>query len=392
MIHRMLHYPAGWEWQILQQPRVQPSASTEQIDTDSKQSEITTIYDVKRKLPKCAAWLDQCEESSYSQFRVQEHNELGPILYGTLMVQLSDDRHDIQPFYYWMSRHELITLHTDMRLPLRLQSIAHTSKYELCSNAPEAFMIMLSSLIDVIHTGLEQFGNQLAELEASIRFRQPAHQLEAIIERRYDLVHWSQLFVPARELFGAAKETFIHELAQADSFKRTEHKLERMETLLNHYSSEIDTLISMDEAMSSFHGNDMLKSLLTAAILLIPAGIATILWGFMSSKINGQEQIWWLAVVIPFVIMLTTFLYIRLGHRKASKAENKQRRQLRSTPALVEAEGEALSRAQHRKKNEKQRSRRNRPAEPLHTQRASLNSALSHAGETPLRSKKKGKP
>src|SRR5690606_8730760 len=98
-----------------------------------------------------------------------------------------------------------------------------------------------------------------AELEASIRFRQPVHQLEAIIERRYDLVHWSQLFVPARELFGAAKETFIHELAQADSFKRTEHKLERMETLLNHYSSEIDTLISMDEAMSSFHGNDKLK-------------------------------------------------------------------------------------------------------------------------------------
>lgn len=334
MIHRMLRYPSGWEWHVLQQPKrlnmqqeplpsrksmpTQTGAMLEKqrIAAEAEMQELQRyqeqVLELKRMFPASASWIDDCMDKQSNQITVLEYAEDGPLMYGTLMVQITEEPADVGAFHFWLTRKQLITIHDDMRLPLRLQSGLHTSKLDSCGTAPEAFFIMLGVLLDAFHMGLDGFEKRLGELEQIMRSSNRTGLIDDIFERRYDLLHWTHLFTPIREIQSAAKEAFMDELAATDSFQRMEHKLERVETLLRQYAFEIDTLISMDSAISNFRGNDIMRTLTIFTVLFLPATLAGTLWGTNFIKLPWKEEPWGLTALVTAVIVITTFIYIWL--------------------------------------------------------------------------------
>lgn len=320
MIHRMLRFPAGWEWHVLQQARQQPYpkeqlpsrkyAMNQEQETDAQFEQ--HVDELKRLFPECASWIDACEDRQVNQIAVGESQESGPLLQGTLMVQVSESRTDIQPLHFWITRQRLITMHPDLRIPLRLQSMALNQKYDECRLAPEAFCLMLCAVLDILHAGLDDFEHSLGELEAAMRVKNRAGLIDAIFDRRYDLLHWNHLFLPIQELRDASKEAFMNELEATEAFTRITHKLERIDTLLKHYSLEIDTLISMDDAISSFRGNDIMKTLTIFTVLFLPATIIGTLWGTNFKWLPWENHAWGFIGMISLVIIITLALYLWL--------------------------------------------------------------------------------
>ncbi|MCA0756670.1 magnesium transporter CorA family protein [Paenibacillus sp. N4] len=334
MIHRMLRYPAGWEWHVLQQARQQaprqeplPSRKHTQKQPSAAQGGQAAVKaalivekssgdrgndELKRQFPECRDWIDDCADRRNNIITVGETEGLEPLLFGTLMFQVSEDQSDVQPFHFWLSRERLLTMHDDMRLPLRLQSVQHTSKFESCGSAPEALFVMVGIILETFHEGLDGFEKRLGELEATMRRENRTGLIDIIFERRYDLLHWSHLFIPVRELHGAAKEAFMEKLTETDGFKRITHKLERIDALLKHYALEIDTLISMDDAISSFRGNDIMKTLTIFTVMFLPATVASSLWGTNFNKLAWKEEPWGFPVMIVTIFVITIVIYVWL--------------------------------------------------------------------------------
>ncbi|MFF2886579.1 magnesium transporter CorA family protein [Paenibacillus sp. NPDC057967] len=334
MIHRMLRYPAGWEWHVVQQARYEsldqqplPSrkaAARGQVSPELKRakpkpsmSETQTqaeehIAELKGEFPECAIWLDECQGRRTNHIYVDDQPDIGPLICGTIMIQVTEDQSDVQPFHFWLSGTRLITMHEDMRIPLRLQSGSYTLKYDECQIAPEAFFIMMGVLLKTFHNGLDGFERRLGELEKTMRQRNQTGLLDVIFERRYDLLHWSHLFIPLREVYGAAKESFTDTLEEKEAFIRITHKLERIESLLKHYALEIDTLISMDDAISSFRGNDIMKTLTIFTVLFLPATIAGSLMGSNFDKLPFKNHPWGFAAMVISIFAITIGIYIWL--------------------------------------------------------------------------------
>ncbi|CAM4020164.1 magnesium transporter CorA family protein [Paenibacillus alkaliterrae] len=334
MINRMLRYPAGWEWHVLQQAKQQPSRQEALPSRKHTQKQSTAARDeqravnaaanmekiaaeqraeeLKTQFPECASWIDECTGRRNNMISVGEAPNSDRLLYGTLMFQISEDQSDIQPFHFRLSQTRLITMHDDMRLPLRLQSVQHASRLEGCDTAPEALFVMLSIILETFHEGLDGFEKRLGELEAAMRRENRTGLIDVIFERRYDLLHWSHLFIPVRELHGAAKEAFMGELTDTDGFKRITHKLERIDALLKHYALEIDTLISMDDAISSFRGNDIMKTLTIFTVLFLPATIAGSLWGSNFNKLPWKDHPWGFTGMLAILAVITILIYIWL--------------------------------------------------------------------------------
>lgn len=336
MVHRMLRYPAGWEWHVVQQARYSPldqkplpsrktSAKQAAVEAgaakrkarNSKQEhaeeqEYNQVMAFIRQFPECGSWMNESLARTANHISVDDLPDVGPLLCGTLMIQVSEDPSDVQPFHFWLSRNRLVTMHEDMRLPLRLQTGTHADKYEECILAPEAFFIMISVVLETFHAGLDGFERRLGQLEKTMRIQNRTGLLDVIFERRYDLLHWSHLFIPIRELHGAAKESFTDQLADKDAFIRITHKLERIETLLKHYALEIDTLISMDDAISSFKGNDIMKTLTIFTVLFLPATIAGTLMGSNFQWLPLRDHPWGFALMITGVSAITAGIYIWL--------------------------------------------------------------------------------
>ncbi|MDQ8738494.1 magnesium transporter CorA family protein [Paenibacillus sp. LHD-38] len=334
MIHRMLRYPAGWEWHVLQQARQQPprneplpSRKDAQKHTNASREEQRAVKAITRKeqdaaeqhtdelkhlFPECASWIDECSGRRTNMISVGDASHSKKLLFGTLMFQITDDQADVQPFHFWLTEDRLLTMHEDMRLPLRLQSAQHTSKLDSCATAPEAFFIMLSIVLDTFHAGLDGFETRLGELETTMRQENRTGLIDIIFERRYELLHWSHLFIPIREVHSAAKEAFMNDLTDVDSFQRITHKLERIDALLKHYALEIDTLISMDDAISNFRGNDIMKTLTIFTVLFLPATIIGSIWGVNFEILPFKDYKWSFAAMIAVISIITLFMYIWL--------------------------------------------------------------------------------
>ncbi len=334
MIHRMLRYPSGWEWHVLQLAKQQavrqepmPSRKKSRKLAASAREELRASHaaakkeqeaaqgqadELKRAFPETASWIDECAGRRTNQITIGESQESGHLLYGTLMFQVSEDQTDVQPFHFWLSRKKLLTMHDDFRLPLRLQSEEHETKLTGCGTAPEGLFVMLSIILETFHEGLDGFESRLGDLEAAMRQANRTGLIDVIFERRYDLLHWSHLFIPVRELHGAAKEAFMEVLADTDAFKRITHKLERIDALLKHYALEIDTLISMDDAIASFRGNDIMKTLTIFTVLFLPATIISSLWGSNFINLPWKDEPWGFAVMITVVAVITVVIYIWL--------------------------------------------------------------------------------
>lgn len=334
MIHRMLRYPAKWEWHVLQLERP-PMETAEELprrkdsrkkDEKSKASMTFTAPPVteedieeqmacKRLLPECASWLDECWGRKTNQISVAHLAAQGTVVSGTLLLQASEQMTDVQPFHFWMTEDKLVTLHDDLRFMIRLQDDTVTSRLTESASAPEALFIMLGQLLKPFHEGLDGFETRLGELEQAMRVSNRTGLLDVIFERRYDLLHWSHLFIPVRELYGAAQEAYMDKLTDTDVFKRTTYKLDRIETLLKHYALEIDTLISMDDALSSFRGNDIMKTLTIFTVIFTPATVIGALWGTNFNPLPWAEHRLGFVGMCAAIFLITVLIYLWLWQK-----------------------------------------------------------------------------
>ncbi|MFC4779583.1 magnesium transporter CorA family protein [Paenibacillus sp. GCM10023252] len=348
MVHRMLRYPAGWEWHLLMDRQQSSQAelprrvqATAREFEDHVRKQVQQVEDqqaerkeqrlaMKRLLPECALWMDACEGRTSNQITVAQQQGGQSVLYGTLMYQGSEQLTDIQPFHFWLSPSRLVTMHEDLRLTIQLQNDEHTDKLQRCGSAPEALFIILGAMLDVFHQGLDGFETRLGELETTMRVRNRTGLMDDIFERRYDLLHWSHLFLPVREVHGAAKEAFLEGLTGSESFERISHKLERIEELLKHYALEIDTLISMDDAIANFRGNDIMKTLTIFTALFTPATVVGALWGMNYKVLPWAQEPWGFPFMCGIVIIFTSGIYawlwkkgwtgdLLIGHKKQRK-------------------------------------------------------------------------
>jgi hypothetical protein len=133
--------------------------------------------------------------------------------------------------------------------------------------------------------------------------------MNVIFERRYDLLHWNHIFVPIREIHGAAKEAFMSALTEREEFKRAEYKLARIEELLEHYASQIDTLLAMDEAIASLRGNDIMKTLTIFTALFTPATVIGGIWGMNFNRIPWAREPWGFGAIALLIVVTTAAIY-----------------------------------------------------------------------------------
>jgi Mg2+ and Co2+ transporter CorA len=231
------------------------------------------------------------------------------------MLQASEQQTDVQPFHFWLTEDKLVTLHSDLRLMIRLQTDIVASRLTDCNTAPEGLFVMLGHLLEPFHEGLDGFEKRLGELEQSMRISNRTGLLDVIFERRYDLLHWSHLFIPIRELYGAAQEAYMETLTDTDVFKRTTHKLDRIESLLKHYALEIDTLISMDDALSSFRGNDIMKTLTIFTVIFTPATVIGALWGTNFNPLPWDTHRLGFIGMCVVVLIITLLIYLWLWRK-----------------------------------------------------------------------------
>lgn len=243
-----------------------------------------------------------------------------PVLYGTLrpLTDFVPKPHqaDYPRLHFHVTKLRLITvIPASSGLDIRLEESPWAQRLERCSSAHEAFYVLLCSLVDSLHTALDGYEARLQELEQSMQQRNRKLIADRLMERRHELIRFSLALTPLRELADAARESFLDEPGDLPECRRLSLKFERIERLLCRHESHIDTLLHMEEVVSSVRGNEIMKTLTIFTVLFTPATVIGALWGMNFDLVPLAEWPSGFAAACTVVLLLTVVIYAWLWRK-----------------------------------------------------------------------------
>ncbi|AWB47044.1 magnesium transporter [Paenibacillus sp. CAA11] len=293
----------GWTWVDLKAPSWDDPKIRELIETYPETEEwirdITTI------------------ETNYLSVRFPGHDN--PQIFGSLLYSIKEkinDSAECEQFHFFVSRKLLITLNLDDHTRFIMNSRERLDMLANCQLPIDGMFVLCRTILHYFHTGLDRFELNLREVEELMRERNEKNIMEQIMEARFELLFWSNLFIPYLELITGAREAYMEELDKSIYFKRFYYRAERMETLFSHYEKEIDTLIMIDDAVSGVRGNEIMKTLTIITAIFTPATVIGAIWGMNFDYLPWIHQgTWGFVLIMGITLGFTLGLYLLMWSR-----------------------------------------------------------------------------
>lgn len=290
----------GWKW----------------IDLNIENWDMAEVKGLEELYPLADEWLKEIPrvETSYLSVRLMDNDR--PIIFGSLLYSVKleiDSSESCSKFHFFLSDDVFITINLDENTRSIMTSDERMKILRRCSHPRDGCFILVRTMIHYFHTGMDNFEANLRRVEDIMRKRNKKNIMDRILNARFELLYWHNLFIPFQELLTAAREAYLEEIDSSVYFKRYFYRLERVEQLFIHYEREIDTLISIDDAISAFRGNEITKTLTIIASIFTPATVIGAIWGMNFDYLPWiKTGVWGFALVSALIILSTVALGIWL--------------------------------------------------------------------------------
>jgi Mg2+ and Co2+ transporter CorA len=160
---------------------------------------------------------------------------------------------------------------------------------------------------------IDQFEEKFHTLIWSIRKRNKTGILDQVYHRRYELLLWKNLLIPIKELKMAIEETNFPGSNKGGIFYCTCKRIERAMVLLNEYEHEMDSIINLEEVISSHRGNEIMKTLTVITTIFTPVMAFGALWGM---NFKHMPEIEWRFGYLLSITLITVSTFLLYGYLK----------------------------------------------------------------------------
>ncbi|MGW9530433.1 magnesium transporter CorA family protein [Paenibacillus terrae] len=289
-------FHGGWEW----------------WDIGAIDWQDPVIQELKEKLPQVREWLDKVEDIPSSFISVRFLDGVQPLICGSLIYSIQeeiDSQRDCSKFYFLVLGQKLVTLNLDQNTREIMHTVERQKMLDQCESAADGMFVLARAVLHYFHTGMDKFEINLRKLEENMEKRNARTLMDSILNARFELLYWSNMFIPFSELVTASREAYLDELEENRFFKQLLHRVNRMEGLFRHYEKEIDTLISIDDAISAFRGNEITKTLTIVTAVFTPATVVGAIWGMNFENLPWIKTGWGFTVVIAATLLSMVGMY-----------------------------------------------------------------------------------
>ncbi|PGY12554.1 magnesium transporter CorA family protein [Bacillus sp. AFS031507] len=255
-------------------------------------------------------WLEQLQEHKTNFLRIKTLDNGSKVVTGSLIYQQNfEEELDYKIFHFYVSTEQLITV------DLRLSSFKHIHTEDLLrlidrtENPVDGFLIFLGELMNEMLYEIDQFEDALKTLIWSVRKRNETSILEKIYTQRHELLVWKNLLIPIKELKMGIEEINLNEVSTGDIFKTTCKRIDRAVELLNEYEHELDSIINLEEVISSHRGNEIMKTLTVITTIFTPVMAFGSLWGMNFKHMPELEWKFGYTMSVILIGVSTILLY-----------------------------------------------------------------------------------
>lgn len=291
-------FAGGWTWYDLQ------------IDD----WDAPLMGELRNQFPYTGRWFDYASTlkgKNYLSVRFPEG--INPIMIGSILYTVTteiDDEKKNEQFYFYIDDQVLMTFNLDEHTRGVMREAGRVSMMHQCSRPIDGMFVLSRAILHYFHVGMDRFEEKLRSVESEMEKQNKRYLMDSILNSRFELIYWNNLFISFQELIAAAKEGYLDSLEDSRFYKQLFHRVERMEKLFQHYEREIDTLVSIDDAIAGFRGNEIMKTLTIMTVIFTPATVVGAIWGMNFENLPLIKVSWGFTASILFTLAMTVGMYM----------------------------------------------------------------------------------
>lgn len=280
-----------------------------------KQFEMEESESLMEEGEELNSWLKQVHKNNKNCLRVEHLTNGEKVLKGSLIYKQSNAvEEEFKIFHFYLTTCRLITINLDFQELKQINLKAFHKRIESTENAIDGFLLILGELMNEMLMEIDQFEEALKQLIWSVRKRNGTGILEQVFKCRHELLIWKNLLIPINELKMAIDEINFQDNHKGEIFSCTCKRIERAMLLLDEYKREIDSIIKLEEVISSHRGNEIMKTLTVMTTIFTPIMAFGALWGMNFKQMPELE--WKYGYILSIILILfSTFLlyaYLRV--------------------------------------------------------------------------------
>ncbi|MWV47316.1 magnesium transporter [Paenibacillus sp. HJL G12] len=276
------------------------------------------LRDLQEQFPLMEEWIRVIPKVGENYMSVRFPDGVDAVIFGTLPYSVQDavtDSSHVDRLHFFVQNDVLVTINLDKNTREIMGTKERTAMLHQCQNAVDGMFVLARTLLHYFHLGLDLFEANLREIERAMEMDNQRNLMDKILSSRFVLLYWSNMFTPFEEFLAAAKEGYLDKLNNSRPFMQLVYRMERMDRAFRHYEDEIDTLIAIDDAVSAFRGNEIMKTLTILTAIFTPATVVGAIWGMNFDNLPAIKTPWGFIGVMLGTLLFSGGMYWWM-HRK----------------------------------------------------------------------------
>ncbi|WP_366249425.1 magnesium transporter CorA family protein [Terribacillus aidingensis] len=258
-------------------------------------------------------WVKHIHSSDTNSLQMETTNQDSLALWGSLIyVQEAAKKEEKHLFHFFVKENTLLTTALDFKLLPTTTKDDILAKMQNADNAIEGFMILLGEIISAFLHKIDQYEVRLKDLLWQVKENNDTKLLNKIAENRHEILVWKNFLIPFIEVKTGVVEAFGEGYTDNIHFKRTHYRVERCENLVRAYEEEIRGLIDFEDVVSSFRGNEIMKTLTVMTVLFTPVMALGALWGMNFDNMPELKWKFGYAGALILILLSTLLVYLFL--------------------------------------------------------------------------------
>ena len=289
--------PTNWQWYQLSK------------NNDSTLKEIKTeINDVQFD-----KWTKELHQNNSNLLKLMLTENGEKLMYGSLIYKQDFEKESEKKIcHFYVTENLLVMIDLDFSIFKHNNIEMLEQQIDQSQNAIDGFLLILGELVNELLISIDEFEVKLEKLIWNVRKNNNSHILDKIYEVRHQLFVMNNLLIPIKELEMGMNELYLNEVSSDENFHRTCKRIDRAISLLNGYEDQIDSIINLEEVISSHRGNEIMKTLTVITTLFTPVTVFGALWGMNFKHIPELKWQYGYGVALIVIIISTLMLYAYL--------------------------------------------------------------------------------
>ncbi|PLR87074.1 magnesium transporter CorA family protein [Bacillus sp. V33-4] len=280
-----------------------------------KYDDADLVHEITKEYQPCDDWMKGIKEKKSNLLQIDVTKLNKEFLRGSIVYQQNiDDKEDHHLFYFYITREFFITVGLDFEILESTNLPAMLDQMERATSPIEGFSILLADILNNFLRKVDEFEVRLRKLMWRIQEENNISILDDIFDTRHELLIRKNLMIPLMEVEMGLEETFNDEINKKPEYQRLSKRLERGLRLIGEYQQEIDTMIDLEEVVSTHRGNEIIKTLTVFTVLFTPLMALGALWGM---NFEFMPELKWkfgylYAIILMVISTVAIYLYLRL--------------------------------------------------------------------------------